>query len=108
MLQAHESVIVSRDNIAGLFAHEVTRVFHDRLICPEDRLLFYQFLSDNLHDYFKVGNLVTKLGSICIKLKLEWDKNNYKEISQSTCTNVAKWKSLCKQIRDEWNGKKKS
>ncbi|CAC5424056.1 DNAH [Mytilus coruscus] len=54
LLQAHESVIVSKDNIAGLFAHEVTRVFHDRLICPEDRVMFYQFLSDNLHDYFKV------------------------------------------------------
>jgi hypothetical protein len=63
-----------------VIAHEVTRVFHDRLICPEDRLLFYQFLSDNLHDYFKVGNLVTKLGSICIKLKLEWDKKEEKSI----------------------------
>ncbi|WAR20146.1 DYH6-like protein, partial [Mya arenaria] len=54
MLQAHNSVVVSRDSAAQLFAHEATRVFHDRLISSEDRNLFYQFLSDNLHDYFKV------------------------------------------------------
>ncbi|KAH3851244.1 hypothetical protein DPMN_093724, partial [Dreissena polymorpha] len=54
MLQAHNSVVVSRDNAAQLFAHEATRVFHDRLISLEDRTVFYQYLSDNLHDYFKV------------------------------------------------------
>ncbi|KAK3092231.1 hypothetical protein FSP39_000084 [Pinctada imbricata] len=54
LLQAHESVIVSKDNMAQLFGHECTRVFHDRLISHEDRDLFFQFLSDNLHDYFKV------------------------------------------------------
>lgn len=54
LLQAHESVIVSKDNVAQLFAHEATRVFHDRLICAEDRDTFFQFLSDTLHDHFKV------------------------------------------------------
>ena len=54
LLQAHESVIVSKDNVAQLFAHEATRVFHDRLICAEDRDIFFQFLSDTLHDHFKV------------------------------------------------------
>ena len=56
MLQAHSSVLVSRDNAAQLFAHEATRVFHDRLISAEDRSIFYQYLADNLHDYFKVQN----------------------------------------------------
>lgn len=55
MLQVHNSVLVSKDNAAQLFAHEATRVFHDRLISSEDRALFFQFLADNLHDYFKVG-----------------------------------------------------
>ncbi|KAK3576323.1 hypothetical protein CHS0354_039732 [Potamilus streckersoni] len=54
LIQAHEGVIISKDNVAQLFAHEATRVFHDRLVSLEDRKLFFQFLSDNLHDYFKV------------------------------------------------------
>ena len=54
LLQASESVIVSKDAAAQLFAHEATRVFHDRLVSAEDRQLFYQFLCDSLHDYFKV------------------------------------------------------
>ena len=48
-------MIVSKENAAQLFAHEATRVFHDRLVSSDDRALFYQFLSDSLHDYFKVG-----------------------------------------------------
>ena len=55
LLQASDSVIVSKENAAQLFAHEATRVFHDRLVSSDDRALFYQFLSDSLHDYFKVG-----------------------------------------------------
>ena len=64
LLQADESVIVNQDNCAQLFAHEATRVFHDRLVDNADRAVFYQMLSDNLHDYFKVGDVVgTKLGT---------------------------------------------
>lgn len=47
-------MIVSRETIAQLFAHESTRVFHDRLTDDNDRKTFYQFLSDDLHNYFKV------------------------------------------------------
>uniref|UniRef100_H2YVQ5 AAA+ ATPase domain-containing protein n=1 Tax=Ciona savignyi TaxID=51511 RepID=H2YVQ5_CIOSA len=54
VLQADESVIVSRETIAHLFAHEATRVFHDRLTDATDRSTFHQFLSDDLHNYFKV------------------------------------------------------
>ena len=58
LLQANEAVVVGKDNCAQLFAHEVTRVFHDRLVCPEDRRTFFEILSDNLHDYFKVTQFV--------------------------------------------------
>lgn len=55
LLQATEEVIVNRDLCAQLLAHEVTRTFHDRLISQEDREKFYVFLSEMLHDYFKVS-----------------------------------------------------
>ncbi len=54
LLQADESVIVGLENCAQLFAHEATRVFHDRLVDSEDRKRFYDMLANNLHDYFKV------------------------------------------------------
>ncbi len=59
LFQAEEFVIVNSDNCAQLFAHEATRVFHDRLINDEDRGIFYEMLADNLHDYFKVHTLCT-------------------------------------------------
>ncbi|XP_067943512.1 dynein axonemal heavy chain 6-like [Watersipora subatra] len=55
LLQANEEVIVNRDLCAQLLAHEVTRTFHDRLISIADREKFYGFLSEMLHDYFKVS-----------------------------------------------------
>ncbi|GCC19599.1 hypothetical protein chiPu_0021840, partial [Chiloscyllium punctatum] len=53
LLQAHESEIASREKTIILFAHEVSRVFHDRLSDEKDRQMFYTFLSDDLHNYFK-------------------------------------------------------
>ncbi|XP_043531479.1 dynein axonemal heavy chain 6-like [Chiloscyllium plagiosum] len=53
LLQAHESEIASREKTIILFAHEVSRVFHDRLSDKKDRQMFYTFLSDDLHNYFK-------------------------------------------------------
>ncbi|XP_071080158.1 dynein axonemal heavy chain 6-like [Haliotis cracherodii] len=61
LLQAHESVIVGKENCAQLLAHEATRVFHDRLVSSDDRLVFFQILSDNMHDYFKVTWTAEKL-----------------------------------------------
>ena len=58
LLQADEGVIVNSDNCAKLFAHEATRVFHDRLVDHEDRTIFYQMLADNCHDYFKVCYII--------------------------------------------------
>ncbi|XP_067883713.1 dynein axonemal heavy chain 6-like [Heterodontus francisci] len=65
LLQAHESDIVSRDKTIILFAHEVTRVFHDRLSDVKDRQMFYTFLSDDLHNYFKVKWSPAKLIDDC-------------------------------------------
>ena len=54
LMQADPSVTVNSDNTAQLFCHEATRVFHDRLTDAEDKAMFYQSMSDILHDYFKV------------------------------------------------------
>ncbi|XP_075781391.1 dynein axonemal heavy chain 14 isoform X1 [Pelodiscus sinensis] len=54
LLQAHRSVIVSKETAALLFVHETTRVFHDRLIESAEREAFYQFLSNELYNYFKI------------------------------------------------------
>ncbi|XP_019625905.1 PREDICTED: LOW QUALITY PROTEIN: dynein heavy chain 6, axonemal-like [Branchiostoma belcheri] len=61
LLQADETVIVSRETAAQLFAHEATRVFHDRLVDDVDRMQFHAFLSDDLHNYFKVSWTADKL-----------------------------------------------
>lgn len=54
IMRAHESVIVGKENCAQLFAHEATRVFHDRLVDEEDKLTFFSHLANNLLDFFKV------------------------------------------------------
>ena len=68
LLQADEGVIVNSDNCAQLFAHEATRVFHDRLVDHGDRTIFFQMLADNCHDFFKVCYIVQDSQ---IKLMLE-------------------------------------
>ncbi|XP_070577565.1 LOW QUALITY PROTEIN: dynein axonemal heavy chain 6-like [Ptychodera flava] len=61
LLQADDKVITTNDNTAQLFAHEATRVLHDRLVSDEDRFQFFQFLADDLHNYFKVKWTAEKL-----------------------------------------------
>lgn len=78
LLQANEAVIVGKDNCAQLFAHEATRVFHDRLVSPEDRRTFFQILSDNLHNYFKVRIFIFRSVWLWIMLMTslwKWDKS---------------------------------
>ena len=53
LLQAHPSVITSRDHCCQLLGHEASRVLHDRLTNDADRRYFYQVLSDHLHSGFK-------------------------------------------------------
>ncbi|XP_011359187.1 dynein heavy chain 14, axonemal [Pteropus vampyrus] len=55
LLQAEKSVVNSKDMVALFFVHEATRVFHDRLIEHTEKGLFYQFLSKELENYFKIG-----------------------------------------------------
>ena len=53
LLQAHPTVITSRDHCCQLLGHEASRVLHDRLTNDADRRYFYQVLSDQLHNGFK-------------------------------------------------------
>ncbi|KAM9003084.1 dynein axonemal heavy chain 14 [Sarcophilus harrisii] len=54
LLQANKSVIVSKETLALFFVHEATRVFHDRLIDSEERIYFFQLLSNELEIYFEL------------------------------------------------------
>lgn len=56
--QADEQEVVNADTCAQLLAHETCRVLHDRLVCQEDKILFYDMLADTLHDYFKVRKYI--------------------------------------------------
>ena len=53
LLQAHPSVITSRDHCCQLLGHEASRVLHDRLTNDADRRYFYTVLSDQLRSGFK-------------------------------------------------------
>jgi dynein heavy chain len=66
LMQASPSVILTKENLVDLFAHESIRVFDDRLISQDDHALFEQHLSDTVNDYFRVN----------IKSKLSGQANN--------------------------------
>ena len=53
LLQAHPSVITTRDHCCQLLGHEASRVLHDRLTNDVDRRYFYQILSKHLRNEFK-------------------------------------------------------
>ncbi|KAK9411977.1 DNAH14: Dynein heavy chain 14 axonemal [Crotalus adamanteus] len=61
LLQAHKSIIVSKETAALLFMHESTRIFHDRLVDLAEKETFYQFLSNELNNYFKISWTKEKL-----------------------------------------------
>ncbi|CAB1335557.1 unnamed protein product [Coregonus sp. 'balchen'] len=61
LMQASDSELNSEEAAAYLFSHETSRVFHDRLVNEQDRELFYQILSNELHCYFKVSWLPEEL-----------------------------------------------
>ena len=54
MQQANSSLVVTREHLADLFAHEALRVFSDRLISRADLELFQTHLNETMVDYFKV------------------------------------------------------
>ena len=44
----------SKDTLVRLWLHESIRVFHDRLICSEDRTLFTQLLTELVGKHFSM------------------------------------------------------
>ncbi|XP_044147930.1 LOW QUALITY PROTEIN: dynein axonemal heavy chain 14 [Bufo gargarizans] len=61
LFQASESITITKDMAAQLLVHETTRVFHDRLVDAGDREIFYQCLSEELLNYFKISWPMEKL-----------------------------------------------
>lgn len=58
LLQIGATEILSKEGVAPLLAHEATRVFHDRLVDAQDRVLFYKLLSEELHNFFKASHFL--------------------------------------------------
>ena len=48
LLQADSMAVTTRDQMTLLFAHEATRVFHDRLVEKEDRQFFFDVLMEKM------------------------------------------------------------
>ncbi|XP_064133022.1 dynein axonemal heavy chain 14 [Loxodonta africana] len=86
LLQADKAVINSKEMAALLFVHEATRVFHDRLIEPTEKGLFYQFLSKELENYFQTPWTKEKLmnDSTVFVDFLDINKLHRKKIYQNT------------------------
>lgn len=65
VLLAPNTHLTEGDKLIRLWVHEVYRVFYDRLVDEQDRLLFFSIVKDTLHQYFKVnidkllGHLIT-------------------------------------------------
>lgn len=53
-MQADKSIINSKEMAAKLLVHEASRVFHDRLVEPSEKSLFYQLLSKELQNHMQV------------------------------------------------------
>lgn len=54
LMQADKSIINSKEMAAKLLVHEASRVFHDRLVEPSEKSLFYQLLSKELQNHMQV------------------------------------------------------
>ncbi|XP_031192756.1 dynein heavy chain 14, axonemal isoform X3 [Mastomys coucha] len=55
LMQADKNVINSKEMIALLLVHEASRVFHDRLIEPREKNLFYQLLSTEVQNHLQIN-----------------------------------------------------
>ncbi|KAG8130387.1 hypothetical protein E2320_017072 [Naja naja] len=55
ILQCDPVSVRDQNQIFRLFCHECQRIFHDRLICNEDKQYFYSMLSDMASKYFGVS-----------------------------------------------------
>lgn len=54
LLQAHKSVIKTRDQFIDLAVHEMFRVFGDRLVSTTDQNIFCDIVADQLREFLKV------------------------------------------------------
>ena len=54
LLQAHKSVIKTRDQFIDLAVHELFRVFGDRLVSTTDQNIFCDIVADQLREFLKV------------------------------------------------------
>ncbi len=54
LMQANALVVVNKDHLVNLFAHECVRVFNDRLTTDADNEAFYEHLIYTVSDYFKM------------------------------------------------------
>ncbi|XP_039091728.1 dynein heavy chain 14, axonemal [Hyaena hyaena] len=86
LLQAEKAAVNSRETLALFFVHEATRVFHDRLIDYPEKGLFYQFLSEELENYFQVNWTKEKLMSDSVVFVdfLDINKPHRKKMYRST------------------------
>ncbi|KAK9408021.1 dynein heavy chain 6 axonemal [Crotalus adamanteus] len=55
ILQCDPVSVRDQNQIFRLFCHECQRIFHDRLICNEDKQYFYSMLSDMASKYFGIS-----------------------------------------------------
>ncbi|XP_076873752.1 dynein axonemal heavy chain 6 isoform X2 [Brachyhypopomus gauderio] len=55
MLQCEPSSVQDQMQVFRLFCHESQRVFHDRLICSEDKAYFHTMLSEMAGKYFSIS-----------------------------------------------------
>ncbi|XP_062985188.1 dynein axonemal heavy chain 6 [Elgaria multicarinata webbii] len=55
ILQCDSVSVRDQAQVFKLFCHECLRVFHDRLICNEDKQYFYSILADMASKHFGVG-----------------------------------------------------
>lgn len=53
-MQAHKSVIKTRDQFIDLAVHEMFRVFSDRLVSTSDQGIFCDIVVDQLREFLKV------------------------------------------------------
>ncbi|XP_069340704.1 dynein axonemal heavy chain 14 isoform X1 [Eulemur rufifrons] len=85
LLQADKAVVNSKEMAALLFAHEATRVFHDRLIESTEKSVFYQLLSKEVKSYFQIQwtKDLTNDSTVFVDF-LDVNKSHRKKIYQNT------------------------
>uniref|UniRef100_A0A670K7B3 Dynein axonemal heavy chain 6 n=1 Tax=Podarcis muralis TaxID=64176 RepID=A0A670K7B3_PODMU len=101
MLQCSPMSVRDQAQIFRLFCHESQRVFHDRLICSEDKQYFYSMLSDMASkDSYFTNSFVSKpiLFGDYIKIGVEKAERIYEEL-----TDLEKIMGVLQDYLDDYN-----